>query len=60
MSEPVTRKLLPGEKKTADNTLDTEWQRAPPVVIPTDGVEFITCKRCKRMVHIYMVHIYMS
>ena len=40
---PVTKKLLPGEKRTADNTLDSEWKKQPPVVIDTDG-EQVTCK----------------
>ena len=40
---PVTKKLLPGEKRTADNTLDSEWKKQPPVVIDTDG-EQVTCE----------------
>ena len=55
---PVTKALLPGQKKTADNTLDSEWKRQPPVVISTDG-EQVTCKSspCYRYVELDLCHV---
>ena len=59
---PVTKKLLPGEKRTADNTLDSEWKKQPPVVIDTDG-EQVTCELTsyallivERMFELFRIH----
>ena len=49
---PVTKKLLPGEKRTADNTLDSEWKKQPPVVIDTDG-EQVTCELTSYVLQLY-------